>query len=97
VEAAGVEIIAISPDPNERSQDLADKLNAKYRFVTDRDLAVSRRLGLVHAGAGPEGQDVPKPATIVIDREGVVRWARYADNIQARPDPAEILKVVRAL
>jgi peroxiredoxin len=69
----------------------------KYRFVTDRDLAVSRRLGLVHAGAGPGGQDVPTPATIVIDREGVVRWAEYADNIQARPDPAEILKVVRAL
>ena len=58
---------------------------------------MSRRLGLVHAGAGPKGEDVPKPATIVIDRGGVVRWANYADNIQVRPDPAEILKVVRAL
>ena len=97
MEAAGVEILAISPDPNERSQDLADKLRVNYRFVTDRDLAVSRRLGLVHPKAGPEGQDVSKPATIVIDREGVVRWAKYASNIQARPDPDEILKVVRTL
>ena len=96
MEEAGVEIIAVSPDPNERSQDLADRLKASYRFVTDRDLAASRRLGLVHAGAGPEGQDVPKPATIVIDRAGVVRWTRYAGNIQSRPDPSEILKVVRA-
>lgn len=97
MERAGVEILAISPDPNERSQDLADRLKAGYRFLTDRDLAVSRRVGLVHAGAGPEGQDVPKPATIVIDREGVVRWTRYADNIQSRPDPDDILKAVRAL
>jgi peroxiredoxin len=58
---------------------------------------VSRRLGLVHAGAGPEGRDVPKPATVVIDREGRVRWANYADNIQTRPDPDEILAVVRTL
>jgi peroxiredoxin len=97
VEDAGVEIIAISPDPNERSQGLADRLDACYRFLTDRDLEVSRRVGLVHAGAGPEGQDVPKPASILIDRDGVVRWAKYASNIQARPDPAEILTAVRAL
>jgi peroxiredoxin len=40
---------------------------------------------------------VPRPATIVIDRNGVVRWARVADNIQTRPDSREVLRAVRAL
>jgi len=58
---------------------------------------VTRRLGLVHAGAGPGGKDAPKPATIVIDRAGVVRWTAYANNIEARPDPGQVLRAVKAL
>jgi peroxiredoxin len=97
LEAAGAAILAISPDPNARSQDLARRLKVSYRFLADPDLAVTRRVGLVHAGGGEGGKDVPRPATIVIDRQGVVRWAAFADNVQARPDSREILRVVRAL
>jgi peroxiredoxin len=67
-----------------------------YRFLADPDLAVTRRLGLIHAHGGEGGKDVPRPATIVIDRNGVVRWASYADNVQSRPDPSEVLRAVRA-
>jgi peroxiredoxin len=96
-ERAGVEIVAVSPDPNERSQKLADGLRLGYRFVADPDLAVTRRFGLVHAGGGPEGQDVPKPATVVLDRDGVVRWFSISDNYQVRPDPGDVVRAVRAL
>jgi len=81
-ERAGVEIIAVSPG---------------YRFVADRDLAVTRRYGLVHPGAGPDGQDVPRPATVVLDRDGVVRWFSVSRNVQVRPDPDDVLHAVRAL
>ena len=97
LEAAGAEILAISPDPNERSQQLADRLRVKYRFLADTDLAVTRRLGLVHQGGGAGGEDVPRPATIVIDRQGVVRWALFAHNVQVRPDAHEVLRAVRGL
>lgn len=97
MEAAGVEILAISPDPNERSQDLADRLKANYRFLADRDLAVTRRLGLVHVAGGAKGEDVPRPATVLIDTAGVVRWTAFADNFQTRPDPRDVLHAVRAL
>ena len=96
-EQAGVEIIAISPDPNERSQQLAEGLHLGYRFVADRDLAVSRRFGLIHAGGGPDGQDVPRPATVVLDRDGVVRWFSVSHNFQVRPDPGDVLRRVRSL
>jgi peroxiredoxin len=92
-----VQILAISPDPNERSQALAERLRARYRFLADRDLAVTRRYGLVHVGGGHKGQDVPRPTTVVVDRRGVVRWLSLADTIQVRPDPTEVARAVRQL
>lgn len=93
----GVQILAISPDPNEKSQELAQRLRARYRFLADRDLAVTRRYGLVHAGGGHKGQDVPRPTTVVIDRHGLVRWLSLADSIQVRPDPTAVARAVRQL
>ena len=90
-------MLALSPDSNERSQALANRLRVNYRFLADPDLAVIRRLGLVHAGGGPGGTDVPRPATIVVDRNGIVRWAQLSDNVQSRPDPGDVLRAVRAL
>ena len=96
-ERAGVEILAVSPDPNERSQKLADGLRLRYRFLSDRDLVVARRYGLVHPRGGSNGEDVPRPATVVVDRDGVVRWVSVSNNFQVRPDPDEVLRAVRAL
>jgi len=96
-EKAGVEIVAVSPDPNERSHKMAEGLRLGYRFVADRDLAVTRRYGLIHARGGPNGDDVPRPATVVLDRDGVVRWLSLSDNFQERPDPGDVLRAVRAL
>jgi peroxiredoxin len=94
---AGVQILAISPDPNERSQELAERLRARYHFLADRDFAVTRRYGLVHVGGGNKGQDVPRPTTVVVDRRGIVRWLALADSFQVRPDPEAVARAVRAL
>ena len=87
----------MSPDSNQRSQELADRLGVSYRFLADTNLAVTRRLGLVHAGGGPGGADVPRPATVVIDRAGVVRWTAFGSNIQSRPAPRAVLRAVLSL
>jgi peroxiredoxin len=96
-EKAGVAIVAVSPDPNERSQELAERLRLGYRFVADRDLALTRRYGLVHARGGQHGEDVPVPMTVVLDRDGVVRWLWISHNFQVRPDPDAVLRAVRRL
>ena len=93
----GVQILTISPDPNDKSRELAERLRARYRFLADRDLAVTRRYGLVHVGGGHKGQDVPRPSTVVIDRRGIVRWLSLADSIQVRPDPDAVTRAVREL
>ena len=91
----GVQILAISPDPNAKSQELAQKLHARYRFLVDGDLAVTRRYGLLHAHGGHKGQDVARPSTVVLDRRGVVRWLQLAGSIQIRPDPGDVARAVR--
>ena len=96
-ERSGIAVVAVSPDANEQSQKLADDLRLGYRFVADRDLAVTRRWGLAQAHGGPDGQDVPRPTTVVLDRDGVVRWFSVSRNFQVRPDPGEVLRVVRGL
>ena len=90
-------MLALSPDSNTRSQELANRLHLNYRFLSDPDLAVTRRLGLIHPGGGADGKDVPRPATVVIDREGIIRWTQLSDNVQSRPDPKDVLRAVRAL
>ena len=96
-EKAGVEIIAVSPDPNARSHEMAQRLHLGYRFVADSDLAVTRRYGLVHARGGQSGEDVPIPTTVVLDRDGVVRWLWISNNFQVRPDPDAVRAAVHAL
>lgn len=96
-EKAGVEIVAVSPDPNARSHEMAQRLHLGYRFVADPDLAVTRRYGLVHARGGQNGEDVPRPTTVVLDRDGVVRWLWVSHNFQVRPDPNDVLRAVRSL
>jgi peroxiredoxin len=92
-----VQILVISPDPNAKSQELAERLKARYRFLADADLAVTRRYGLVHTRGGNRGQDVPRPTTVVVDRQGIVRWLSLADYIQVRPDAADVARAVRGL
>ncbi len=87
----------MSPDSNARSQQLAERLHVNYRFLADTDLVVTRRLGLIHPGGGPGGKDVPRPATIVIDRDGIVRWTAFANNVQSRPNPKDVIRAVRGV
>jgi peroxiredoxin len=93
----GAQILAVSVDPQERSQQLADGLRLSYRFLSDRNLEVIRRYGLEHAGAGRGGRDIARPTTIIVDKAGVTRWMSLPGRYSIRPDPQEIVAAVKAL
>jgi hypothetical protein len=59
------------------------------------DLAVTRRWDLVRPHGGPRERPF-RPATVVLDREGVVRWFPVSSNFQVRR-PGHVLRAVVAL
>lgn len=40
---------------------------------------------------------ISRPATYVLDADGVVRWRDLTDNFRLRPRPADVLAAIDAL
>src|SRR3990172_3632824 len=94
----GAQVLAVSVDPQERSQQLADGLRLSYRFLSDRNLEVIRRYGLEHAGAGRGGRDIARPTTIILhNARAAPRCTPPPGRYSTRPAPQEIVAAVKAL
>lgn len=95
--AAGVEPVAISVDTPEESADLSRKAHYTYALLSDRDAAVIRRYDLLHKGQGVGGRDIARPAELLVDRNGIVRWRNLTADLRVRARPEEMLAAARAL
>src|SRR5215469_15425909 len=62
--------------------------------VTDQERGLSEAVGLVHAHSGPGGGDTSAPTTILVDREGVVRWLYRPPSAVSRLSPDEVLRAI---
>ncbi len=93
-DARRVRVVAISVDPPEINRDHAHRQGFTFTFLSDPKAEVIRRYDLVHAGAGPEGSDIARPAEFLIDSTGTVRWANLTGSFVVRARPAEILRAV---
>ena len=63
--ASGVRIIAISPDSVDDNKKVARRQGLEYPVLSDADLQVTKALGLLHEGASPTGEDIPRPAVFI--------------------------------
>jgi peroxiredoxin len=68
-----------------------------YTFLSDADAAVTRRYGLLHKGAGVDGKDIARPAEILIDPSGTVRWINLTEDFRVRARPEEVLQAFEKL
>ena len=84
-------------DPAETSAALARDAGLDFPLLADPDLRVIDAYGLRHWGGGPDGADIAHSASILIDRDGVVRWANVTRNVRVRPTPATLLAAIDAL
>lgn len=73
-----------------------DKLGFDVTLLSDSKRQVIRDYGLVHP-EGHGGEDIARPATIIIDKNGVVRWAKVASNFMVRPAPDEVIGALERL
>jgi peroxiredoxin len=89
--------VAVSVDAPAVSQDLSKKAGYTFTILSDPDAAVVRNYHLLHAGAGPEGHDISRPAEFLVDRDKVVRWTNFTEDIRVRARADEMLAAAKGL
>ena len=89
--------VAISVDKPEESRDLMRKAGYSFTFLSDPNAEVIRRYDILHKGAGERGQDVARPAELLVDRGGVVRWRNLTEDLRVRARPEAMLAAAKAL
>jgi peroxiredoxin len=84
--------VAISVDPPEVTRDHIAKMGWTYPFLSDAKAEVIRRYDLVHPDGAGQGVDIARPAEILIDPTGTVRWVDLTDNYWVRTRPETVLQ-----
>jgi peroxiredoxin len=92
LESRGIRVVALSVDAPEINRRQRQKLHFTYTFLSDPKTEVIRRYDLLHAGAGPKGTDITRPAEFLIDSTGIIRWVNLTENIAVRARPEQVLK-----
>ena len=65
-------------------------LRERIHFVLDEDSAAIRRLGILKQDPEPIETGVPHPATYLLDREGVIRFADIREDFHIWLDPRRL-------
>jgi len=73
----------------------ADGRTPEFTFLHDPGHRVIDRYGLLNPQC--RGGTIPHPTTLVIDKQGVVRWKFVETNYRVRPTNAQILEAIAAL
>jgi peroxiredoxin len=87
-----IEIAAISVDSTEESLKLSQAKGYSFPVLSDPNAEVIRRYGLLHLKGGENGQDIARPAEILIDASGTIRWENLTDDLRVRARPGQVLQ-----
>lgn len=93
---AGLDVVAISADPVDRSQMLAKFLRTPIPLLSDEHETVLGPLGLVRKHRDSEPDDAI-PAFFILDQTGVVRWIFTSPYYRDMPTIAAILEASRKI
>lgn len=83
-------------DPVETNATLARDAGIGYPILSDPEFRLIDAYGLRHRDAH-DGQDIALSASVLLDRDGIVRWTYVTDNVRFRPTPDEVLAAVARL
>ena len=79
------------------SRDLCAKAGYTYPFLSDPKAEVIRRYDILHHGAGPNGQDIARPAEYLLDASGTIRWVNLTEDYRVRARPEQIIQQAKTL
>lgn len=71
----------------------AESEGIEFPLLMDKDSAVIREYGILNEEQGT----IAHPTTVIVDREGTVRWVRVDEDYRKRPSPSEVLAALDEL
>ncbi len=102
LQAQGVRIALVSPQPHKNTVALAKRFDAPFDFLTDEGNRAARALGIYHPNGLPMGlqvlgydSDTVLPTVVITDKGGRILWVHETDNYRVRPEPDVYLAVLR--
>ncbi len=88
------EILAVSVDSLRGAQRAIESIGLDFQVLSDLDAEAVRAYGVWNLFQN----ELPAPATFVIDKQGVIRWEYIGKNaLSDRPDNDEIIAQLRQL
>jgi peroxiredoxin len=101
IEALGVKVVLISPQPETESRRLAEQYSLPITFLVDEDNALADSLGIsvrhgVPAGmSGGYSSHTVLPTLLVTNASGTIIFSDQTDNYRVRPEPDVYLAILR--
>lgn len=101
LEALGIKVVLVSPQPEEQSRKLAAAYDVPMRFLIDKDNEFARSIGIAVANGVPIGlpggyaPDTVLPTLVVTNANGTVVFSDQTDNYRVRPEPDVFLAILR--
>lgn len=84
-------MVAVSADPVNVSREHWAKMGWTLTVLSDEKNEVARLYDLLHVG-GAQGGDLSRPAEILIDPTGTVRWLDLTEDYRVRARPETVLE-----
>jgi len=91
LEKRGYRVLAVSPDDATGMQKMADRMDRPYQFLSDVDLAVTDLYGI------RKDEELPHPAMILLDDQGIVQWFYIGEDYKTRPSATQLQQVLDRL
>jgi peroxiredoxin len=101
MEAMGISVVLISPQPDEHSRKLATQYDVPFRMLIDTDNQLAETLGIAVRNGVPIGlpggyaPDTVLPTLIVTNDKGTIVFSDQTDNYRVRPEPDVFLAILR--
>ncbi|MFT5606199.1 MAG: peroxiredoxin, partial [Paracoccaceae bacterium] len=92
LEARGVNVVMVSPQPHKNTRKLAEKFDVPLQFYVDRGNRAATALQITHTGGialgiSGYGSDTVYPTVIIADEQGKILYCDLTDNYRVRPEP----------
>lgn len=101
LDALGIKVVLVSPQPDEQSRKLAATFDVPFRFLVDKNNELARSLGIAVANGVPigtpggYGPDTVLPTLVVTNANGTIVFSDQTDNYRVRPEPDMFLAILR--